>query len=217
MLYHLDRSGSLSEGATIELAKPESDDQLLAIGAVEEVSRMFPDGVSRHGMEYLTTVSVRVFQAPSFLLGSLQVAMSTAIIEQTFELVRRADFPEMPSRLQSLFCVKDPSDFAAWPELNAQGGTLFEIVPENQNRVVKLDASFLQGGFIQVIGDDFVDERYSFPMCSSFAYRYWSGEVSESPKPEVLVELPATSLRKVCPGPPTPVPASATLDPHRWQ
>lgn len=217
MLYHLDRSGSLREGATLGLVSSASDDLLRAEGAGAAVARMFPNGISQHGLRYLSTVCSRVFNAPFFNLGSLEGEPSLAIIEQTFELVRRADFPGMPSRFQSMFCVDDPSDFDAWQEIAAAGGTLFEIVPANPARVARLDASFLKGGIAEIVERWTVDACYSFPSCAALAYRYWSGEMSESPKPEVLVELPATVAASLRTMPPTPVPASATFLPHRWQ
>ena len=105
----------------------------------------------------------------------------------------------------------------AWPEITASGGALFEIAPADPARIAKLDASLLKGGFAEVIEPGAVEACFSFPLCAAFAYRYWSGEMSESPKPEVLVELPATAALKVRAIPPTPVPASETLQPHRWQ
>lgn len=217
MLYHLDRSGSLCEGARLGLISSASDDRLRAEGAGASVARMFPNGISQHGLRYLSTVCSRVYNAPFFNLGSLDGEPSLAIIEQTFELVRRADFHGMPSRFQSMFCVDDQSDLDAWPEIMADGGTLFEITPADTSRIARLDASFLKGGFTEIISGECVDVCYSFPMCAALAYRYWSGELSESPKPEVLVELPATAALKVRMVPPTPVPASATSRPHRWQ
>lgn len=217
MLYHLDRSGRLSKGVRLNLVSSTTDDQLRAEGAGAEVARMFPNGISPHGLRYLSTVCVRLFEAPFFNFGAISGELSSVLIEQTLELVRRADFPNMPSRFQSVFCVDDPSDLDAWPEITATGGTLFEITPENPSKVARLDASFLKGGFTEIVGNMGVDECYSIPMCVTIAYRYWSGERSESPKPEVLVELPATVATKVRTVPPTPVPASATLQPHRWQ
>lgn len=217
MLYHLDRTGSLLEGARLELVSSASDDLLCAEGAGAAVARMFPRVISRHGLRYLSTVRSRVSDIPLFNLGSLEGDPSSAIIEQTFELVRRADFPGMPSRFQSVFCVEDPSELDAWPEITASGGALFEIAPADPARIAKLDASLLKGGFAEVIEPGAVEACFSFPLCAAFAYRYWSGEMSESPKPEVLVELPATAALKVRAIPPTPVPASETLQPHRWQ
>lgn len=59
-----------------------------------ELSRLFPDGLSRHGKTYMATAPRDASAWPSWT------------IELFFEAIRRAEFTHLPSRMQSVFCFE---------------------------------------------------------------------------------------------------------------
>ncbi len=67
-------------------------------GAENEVSRLFPDGLTQHGKTYMASTPPDPSQWPSW------------DIEIFFEAVRRADFPQSPSRMQSVFGFESVDD-----------------------------------------------------------------------------------------------------------
>ena len=70
------------------------------------VAQQFPDGLSRHGWDYMTTSVDYVIHRPNQQHYILYVPQ----IELVFELVRRTDFPDRPSRLQSYFAFESLAD-----------------------------------------------------------------------------------------------------------
>lgn len=60
-------------------------------GAEAEVTRMFPEGLTKHGQRYMAQMPPQERDWPSWATESF------------FEAVRRADFPDRPSRMQSVF------------------------------------------------------------------------------------------------------------------
>lgn len=192
-LYHLDRTGTLCDHADI-LLKPisELDPDIRSSMLFEG----FPEGVSQHCIN-MTTSKSYIYQnhgSQSFSIDSLKIAFKYAnsyMIDFIFELVRQAKFPHMPSRFQSLFAVKELSDFYAWSGLvnditpNSQ---LFELdVPDETPR---LDAYFLKGGI--VFNPDPSSCYFHSLAAQSYdlAIKYWSGESSDHPQYEYLVSLP---------------------------
>lgn len=210
IVYHYDRQGVLQEGqvlccsndfATITKWAPESEAIL---------KKLFPNGLSCQGFNYLDfdeqipqfieqqqfIKNGQIFVEPKVLwceIVSNVNATSSFIIEQNCELVRRADFQDMPSRFQSLFCFENPADLNVWPELITPRGKLFEI--EIQGKHVKLDANQLKGG---VTVRDFAI-FYSVALNYSCAYSYWQGKTSERPRYEYVVELPVVVGREIEP------------------
>lgn len=67
-------------------------------GAGEELARMFPDGLTRHGITYMGGAP----QDPS--------AWPSWTIELFFEAIRRSDFMALPSRMQSVFAFESVLD-----------------------------------------------------------------------------------------------------------
>ena len=88
-LFTVDRSGLLSEGHVCVLI--EYDD--IAPPEINALVReLYPRGVSFHGEAYL-------------LRNGIATNITDANTEMIFEWVRRADFPDRPSRYQSLYAV----------------------------------------------------------------------------------------------------------------
>lgn len=90
--YHVDRRDELAAGETIELqaideSSPDGD------GGIES---LYPEGLSNHGRYYST---LDLYDDDSDALWDVS-------IELLFELVRTAQFPERPSRFQSVFAFR---------------------------------------------------------------------------------------------------------------
>lgn len=202
MLYHLDRGGTLKPGMILQTKPPSEDSEISSQDrkALIPLDEIFPYGVSKFGSRYFQTVPSKLFDGYSFFPEELEGDVSIALMEQTFELVRRADFPDMPSRFTSLFCVSDLTWFAKWPRLTETPGHVFEIKPIENNKTATLDASFLKGDLtLKSTKDGGINVRSSFHLNVSYAYRYWSGEFSDNPQEETLVELPVTVGRVLLP------------------
>lgn len=192
MLYHLDRSGTLKPGMNLTLDQVKSDKELGVEGVLLSVRKMFPEGVSKFGLRYLKTSCSCADKLELHTPHGVPSNTPSAIIEAIFELVRRADFPDIPSRFTSLFCVGNLTWFDNWSELTSKRAPVYEIKPHETCRSATLDASFLVGGIQADPAGDMLDISFSFPVNVSNAYRYWSGERSQTPKLETLVELPVT-------------------------
>lgn len=99
--YHVDRRDALAAGETVELepiGEAETDD-----GSVLEA--LYPDGLSNHGRYYCTQ---DLYDQDSDDLWDFSC-------ELIFEQVRAAEFPERPSRLQSVFgfrTLQEAEEFA---------------------------------------------------------------------------------------------------------
>lgn len=109
--YTVDRRGALRPGITIELVR-HSDVQPAPLQ--EYVNDWFPNGVSEHGESYLLR------PAPATLLDP--------IVELACELVRRADFPDLPSRFTSVFgcaTLEDAQTFRS--QFGPPGAPIFEV------------------------------------------------------------------------------------------
>lgn len=106
----------------------------------------------------------------------------TITIELVFELVRKASFPSMPSRFQSVFAFETLSEAQNFKANNSKYPSLIYLV-EGQ-RSVKLDMSLLKIGFNAAVG-------------ILLAEKYWSGQQSEIPEWEVLIQPPIKIIRQI--------------------
>lgn len=107
--YTVDRVGSLTEGQLV-LATPLAD---LPQANSAELRRWYPDGLARHGSSYL------------FGSQGGPLTINTAI-ELLFEMVRRTDYPDAPSRFCSVFACDDLADarkFAQEHQIQSPGET----------------------------------------------------------------------------------------------
>lgn len=198
ILYHMDRAHTLKSGMQLELHKP------LELG--EEVAnslfmKNFPYGISLHGKSYLprgcTVMGAAGFIDHQLALNASEVQQklnnaNQRIIELVVELVRQSRFPQMPSRLVSLFTVKSIDEFKAWESLlgKINGNPIYEVEVPYEAR--EFDARWLRGGYGFGL-DNTAMGLYlgvSIDVMYDMAYRYWSGEVSDSPLMECLVPLP---------------------------
>lgn len=92
--FTVDRRGFLSEGARIILEPngPAGDNEI-----IQHIGAMFPEGFSRHGMQYF-----RDGLPPNIT----QQDYRSGVVELLLEGTRRAHYPEKPSRYQSLFAFE---------------------------------------------------------------------------------------------------------------
>ena len=98
--YTVDRTGLLAknlEYGDIRLLKPKHE---LLKQKERAILDLFPDGISMHGVNYLTVVSLD--SEDRFEKG----VISDLINELALELVRLKCFPDLPTRFTSLFAFK---------------------------------------------------------------------------------------------------------------
>ena len=96
--YHLDRQNDLEPGQTLELESPNVRED-------SPFGELFPDGLTKHGQHYCA----------QDLYAEDNHGLWDVSCELLFELVRAAQFPERPSRFQSLFgfeALRDVERFA---------------------------------------------------------------------------------------------------------
>lgn len=194
IFFHLDRAGTIQPGVSIEL---------IPISQLPQDLRGSPffnhlsEGLSKHGLNYMN-LSCPLYPL-EIMNGSIYFHNATVwdqltvsdnrIMEYTFELVRRAHFPQYPSRLQSFFVLQSKEDFWAWPELlgNCQY-PIYEI--DAPDDIHCFDSTWLRGGLSRNIYSDRFFIAYAPTLCFDMAYKYWSKEASENPRWEYLIPLP---------------------------
>ncbi|ELY21154.1 hypothetical protein HALTITAN_2033 [Vreelandella titanicae BH1] len=159
-LYTVDRLGTLAEGSTCQLQHyNDVSPEVLA----EHSNSLFPDGLSRHGEMY-------------FLRAESQVQAINPMLELFFEQVRRASFPDKPSRMQSMFavdCLSSVRDFKI--RFKALELPVYKVKAET---VFRADMGLLYGG-------------NSALVTSWFASQYWKGEAGpEQPFWEWVLKCP---------------------------
>ena len=163
--FAVDRDCSLKEGMVLELCRytDVSPTELQL-----HVDRLFPDGLSLHGKRYLLSSDSR---------GTI----ASPMIELLFENVRRAHFPDKPSRFQSFFAcfsLEEARQFQA--AYGNADSPIWEIYT---------DGHYCKGNMRLLNSDQ------TILICSYLAHEYWSG--SEGPAvlsglTEVLLKLPVT-------------------------
>ena len=166
IFYTVDRKNTLSEGLEINLRKY---DDVTPIELQKHVNEMFPDGVSCHGEFY-------------FLKDQTRANATSPNIELLFEYVRRANFPDRPSRFQAVFGTEDIEHAKEFRK--RFGKSEDNIWKIESNNYFRADMSFL------TLNDTLLVYSY-------FANRYWSGESSDIPLWEVLLSPPIKILKKV--------------------
>ena len=132
--------------------------------------RNYPNGISKHGQTYL-------FGYPSFVQqsGSRELVHITPMIEAITEQVRRADFPNLPSRMVSMFACQNKNDAQQFKNnYHIDHANIFEV---------ESDEYFMGDMSLLTIGGQVMN---TFEL----AYKYWSGERSDNPFIEVLLPLP---------------------------
>jgi hypothetical protein len=165
--YTVDRLGRLQENQVIELIRyndinpPELQ---------SHVNDMFPAGVSHHGERY-------------FLRNESQARLASPNIELLFEYVRRAQYPNRPSRFQSFFAFETIEQAVTFRERYGIANSIVWEVESEENFRADMNLLTIRDNSILV---------YSY-----FAHLYWRGETRESPFWEYLLVPPIKALRRI--------------------
>lgn len=182
--YTVDRSGEVNESDKFELITDFSQSKYLELpdlfsqeDNVKCINEYFPNGISRHGQIYL-------FGYPSFARRTQNnnLIPSVEMIEAIFELVRRKDFPELPSRMTSMF---------AWQTIN-EAKVFADSYPQGSYKILEVESDnvFIGDMSLLTLGGQVINSYV-------LAKKYWSGERSPSPKLEVLISLPVIIGKEV--------------------
>ena len=180
--YSVDRKGFLSscignqvplfnhEHIKNEWAKtPFIDD----VPPLNEFLDLFSNGLSSHGfMYFINFISDE---------NKTQSMLNNQCIEQFYEAIRQAHYPEKMSRLTATFGVKsiDQANKLASTQGFADNQGIYELESKN---FFEADMNLLfmpHNGF----------------MASYHAHKYWRGELSDNPNIEVLMESPIVVRR----------------------
>lgn len=144
-LFTIDRISGLSPGMTCSLIEYKD---IKPVEVSELISELCPGGVSRHGKIYL----VENTQTSTF---------SDANTEMLFEWVRRAKFPDRPSRYQCIFAVDSLSAANIFMrEVGVVEAPVYRVIPNLEP--FRADMRLL-------------DARMSAAVKMYFANLYWQG------------------------------------------
>lgn len=173
--YHLDRENTLRESSDIVLIKTNSG---------------FDDSViSFYGFDSVSSWGFQIYQhllSPNFANFRF---LSTFHLELQAESIRKQFYPDKPSRFKSIFAVKNLSDFKLWKDpLPVNNESHIYEIEYDSSQCALLDAYFLKGG----IGCDPFTEIQNL-------LKYWSGQLSDNPLPELLIPLPVSTGKCLSP------------------
>lgn len=178
--YHVDRASSLSSGKKIQLARDFSSVDIWNVqelyskqDATDRALSLYSEGISSHGIQYLLTQGIVIFHPGSNV--PQQIAPAVPMTEAIFELIRKTEFPDKPSRFQSMFGWCDLSQARHFKASCAVDATIYEI--ESDNAFIA-DQNLLYLG-ASVIG------------AYELARQYWSGYRSSNVKLEAVIPLPS--------------------------
>lgn len=175
--YHLDCDGVLKENSTLSLLATDANPNLPEIKLYGFLS------VSNWGQRCYEALVSPTTLADYHSINSLQIDLQA-------EVIRKIYFPDKPSRFKSIFAVKELSDLKLWANILPinQSSAIFEI-EYDPSVSTELDANFLMGGI----------DANPVELLSTLC-KYWSGEMSDSPLPELLIPLPAIIRKRLSPG-----------------
>jgi hypothetical protein len=189
-IYHISRGSILKPNDRFNL-HPLSE---LNINITSDIDRLFPKGLSTHGLRYLqeaTYTSNGTEITTEFIKSNNYLA--SHFIEYNLELVRKAFFPNSPSRFTSLFVLENLQQIVEWPEILQPGCKIYQL--ESDIIPQKFDASLLKGGFSLGSSANFeINETFSPLDNLNFAYQYWEKRTSEKPRFESLLDLSVANV-----------------------
>ena len=193
--FHIDRGQTLKPGilSLTSVSNLDGDERFRSYSAA-----MFPDGLSRAGLIYTLDIPFAYVDAEGMhIIDGYQ-----RVREIELEYVRRLRFPDHPSRFQSFFAAKTKADTRLWlKELNANaahpGYCVWEIQYDECRPYAYLDAAWRD---IQLSDSDHNRIIYSAYEQHLWSLSYWSGEITSSPRMELVISLAQNQvevLRKV--------------------
>lgn len=203
-LYHFDRAGTLDVSKDIQLTPLAQCNPIIRDS---DLAKLFPNGFSRQGLNYLdpkADIKRDIDQFGYISPVAAQKALeqsSNKMLELDYELIRRAVFPQCQSRYTALFAVNSPDDFSLWSELQKTSPDAKIVEITVQDDLPRYDSRQLRGGIglyrYQDEGGPGFYVGYLPTGVYDQAVKYWSGTASDSPRWEYLVPLPipAANLR----------------------
>lgn len=176
--YHVDRRGSLREGQIVNLlptsALTDSEQRTY-------VSHLFGgEGVSKFGSPYTRDNRGNTHQPIEWFK------------ETIFEYVRRLWFPHQPSRFQSFFSVRTYEDVVHWIDVFTLPKNKPLVWEVEVDRGMELDAAWRD--LTLYVNDELV---FDPARTHNAAMKYWSGEISPTPRIEFLSPLPVHVVREI--------------------
>lgn len=106
--FTVDKSGNAKSQKTFELVTDYTQYDIWNVenlyskaDAISRIKHLYSEGLSEHGIQYLIRQGIVIFKEGTRI--PLQITHTIPMIEAIFELVRRSEFPEKPSRMQSMF------------------------------------------------------------------------------------------------------------------
>lgn len=183
--YTVDRSRDLEPGSRLVCNHELSNCRMFPMkehfdrADIEALAKAeFPNGLSPHGKRYFLDEPLVI----STSNGPAPYAPHIPIIELVVELIRRLEFPDHPSRYESLFAWETPEDATSFRDSYCAGeGNLLRVEAECAGRY-DMNQLFLGG---------------TTSGSWMFARRYWNGVASARPCWEVLLRLPASVIEVV--------------------
>jgi hypothetical protein len=181
--FSVDRRGFYTEGGTLTLYKqnPIQNAPVVAgdFGSMNDVqshlARLFPDGLSLHGWDYMTR-NTKITPGSD---GQHYVEYSNAL-EIFIEYVRRASFPGLHSRLQSYFAFTSAEEAR---NFSAKNGSK-PVYKLHAERVFRYDQKWLRLG-------------HQSAYTSYAAEQYWSGSATPEPTWEYLLAAPVSVMERI--------------------
>ena len=139
---------------------------------VDHINKMYKEGISNHGYQYL----VKSINGGYFTNWALEIY---------FEYVRFREFPDLPSRFQSVFAWAELADALAFSNIHP----IYEIKKEEKGKVLIADMNLLK--------TDFNSKRQK-----EKAMKYWNGEPADSstdyrPCWEYVINTPFKIIQQV--------------------
>lgn len=115
------------------------------------------------------------------------------IWEFALEYIRVLNYPSLPSRFQSIFAVQTLEEAEQWKNFflntNPNLGKINIVRLEYDNYFIG-DTNWFN---YKVLYDFYPTDKFGNASYAAFCYyanKYWSGEITPSPKKELLVRLP---------------------------
>lgn len=175
--YTVDRAGTLQKElenyGNLILLNPRINSEEVR-EKIENIQKLFPNGLSRHGVSYLNSVHPNALNENN----KNPSASTNALIEMVFEFIRRIYFPQLPSRFESVFGFETKEDCQNFIRDYGQGyenAKIFKFISETKG--FKADMAWLKSG-------------NSYADTINYAFQYWNGKSTENPQWEILIKLP---------------------------
>ncbi|WP_212751851.1 DUF2441 domain-containing protein, partial [Pseudoalteromonas sp. S3173] len=177
--YTVDRSGNVAKNITFGLKSNYSDYQIWTVqnvydedDVISRINQMYPEGLSEHGFQYLIKHGLVIFENGT--RNPLQITHTTPMVEAIFELVRKSEFPQLPSRMQSMFAWCELDDAKKFNVSSGGACSIYEVESE-QAFIADQNLLYLGGSIIGAY---------------ELARKYWAGERGNNCKLEAVIPLP---------------------------